>query len=81
MASAVNFALSDSRQLQLTELNELLNHAKEITEQFDDLVNKPVEFKTCRLEELKAMRAFCLALSKRSVRGRADRKPEHPFRR
>ncbi len=83
-AIAVTCALSDSRQLHITQLNELMLHTNEITQDLQRLATDPVRFKAGEMENLVKMRSFCLALSKRAAAiGGAliDRKPEHPFRR
>ena len=80
---ALNLALNDSQSLQLTQLDDLLRYASQMTDKLRDLVRDPMEFKKRRPEELKELRSFCLALSRwaATLSGSIADRPEHPFRR
>jgi hypothetical protein len=80
-AVAVNLAIADAnKQNQFTQLADLLNEVGKLT----DVLSQPNTIKNAESNELKKLRNFCLALSKRAFaleQAMQDVKPEHPFRR
>ena len=85
MAIVVNGAISDARQAEpIRQMTKLLSETKTITDRLDNLLQDPDEFCRTSLDQVKELRSFCLALSKRafgSKRPRQSRAPRHPFRR
>jgi len=85
MAIVVNGAISDTRQAEpIRQMAKLLDETKNITDRFENLLRDPTEFCRTSLDEVKTLRSFCLALSKRAFafKGpRQSRTPQHPFRR
>jgi hypothetical protein len=82
MALALNNAISDARQQEpVRRLAELMDHAKQYAGQLERLVAS--HHSKFEEKELKELRTFCLALSKRAFafRSRRPRTPKHPFRR
>ena len=85
MAIVVNGAISDTKQAEpIRQMAELLGETKNITDRLENLLQDPDEFCRTSLDQVKELRSFCLALSKRAFgfkRPRQSRTPQHPFRR
>ena len=68
----------------LARFDDLVKEATQIARRLEQLTKDPKGVKNGDLEELKRMRTFCLALSRRASScqsSRLDTRSEHPFRR
>jgi len=81
----VNRAIGDSTRRQpFSTVKELVREAGELVQRFHKLIDDSEGFKKKNSDDLKKMRAFCLALSRRASAAKKsphDRVPDHPFRR
>lgn len=67
---AVNRALSDTSphlQDSINNLQSLVKEAQNIREQLEQVLASPLDFRRGRLDELKKMQSFCLALSRSAL--------------
>lgn len=84
-AIALNRAIQATYSIQaLKRLDELVREADRITGRLVKLVETPTQFLKQHPDELRRMKAFCLALSRSAsalMHPIQDLQPEHPFRR